>query len=409
MDIKKRFHNIREFLKGHQGFWYEEILNDYPHTLDNYPDKWIEDLNLLSFEDLWKIDAKIDFSPLEGELKTLILKINSLSIIPQVEGANENLPHKALLGMNQKKVHEVSRLAPYIGKLQKIHRFSQGFDIGGGKGHLARTLAHYFALPTICLDPDLDLIKAGQKLLKKISTPENAKEISFINKSLGTHIYNPDIVADENKLKLDNETLAIGLHTCGPLSLRLMERAKNLINIGCCYLKLNPESEINISKTSKEDPLTFSKYSLALASRGHGGISFIDFMNKWKVKSFRYSLHLLLYEKLGIKKFITVEGYPLKKYGEDFSEYALTKLSELNIKHSFDAADLNNFHQEWNPLVKKMFLANIIRWQFGRLLEVYILLDRAIYLQENGFSVEINEIFNESISPRNIAILALNN
>jgi hypothetical protein len=131
-------------------------------------------------------------------------------------------------------------------------------------------------------------------------------------------------------------------------------------------------------------------------------------MNKWKVKSFRYSLHLLLYEKLGIKKFITVEGHPLKKYGEDFSEYVFSKLTELGIKHNLAADYLNSFHQDWSPLVKKMFLANIIRWQFGRLLEVYILLDRAIYLQESGFKVEMAQLFNESISPRNIGILALN-
>jgi len=408
MDIKSRFSAIRDFLKSHQGFWYEEILNDYPHTLKNYPEEWLEALSGLSFEQLWKIDAKVDFSPLDGNLLSFVETIKEFTDLPKANVEENNFPQGALLGMSQKKIHEVSRLAPYIGELQGRNSFKKGLDIGGGKGHLARTLAHHFSLPTICIDSDLELIKAGQKLLKKIPSPGGAKEFSFINESFGTHIYNKEIQAEENEKHFGPETLAIGLHTCGPLSLRLMERAKSLINIGCCYLKLNPLTEVNISLEGKKDPLLFSKYSLALASRGHGGISFEDFMNKWKVKSFRYSLHLLLYEKMGIKKFITVEGYPLKKYGEDFSEYVFTKLEELGIDHKFDATYLNNFHRDLSPLVKKMFLANIIRWQFGRLLECYIILDRALYLQENMFRVEITEFFNENISPRNIGILALN-
>lgn len=407
MDYKKRFSEIRDLLKSYQALWYEEILNDYPHTLKNYPEGWVDQLSELTWEDRWQIDAKLDLSKLEGDLKVLVERIRELSSFPE-NITEKELPKEALLGMNQKKIHEVSRIAPYIGKLQKKHNFSRGFDIGGGKGHLARTLAHYFGLESICLDPDQDLIRAGKKLLVKLPVPSDAKSFSYLNNSLGSHIYNPDIKGLENEMLFDNDSLAIGLHTCGPLSLRLMERAKNLVNVGCCYLKLNPKTEVNVSRQALSDPLIFSKYSLALASRGHGGISYEDFMNKWKVKSFRYSLHLLLYEKLGIKKFITVEGYPLKKYGEDFSEYVFSKLTELGIKHNLDADYLNSFHQKWSPLVKKMFLANIIRWQFGRLLEVYILLDRAIYLQESGFKVEMAQLFNESISPRNIGILALN-
>ena len=49
---------------------------------------------------------------------------------------------------------------------------------------------------------------------------------------------------------------------------------------------------------------------------------------------------------------------------------------------------------------------NIIRWQFGRAIELWILLDRACYLQENKNEVIIGEYFDENISPRNIGIYA---
>jgi hypothetical protein len=54
-----------------------------------------------------------------------------------------------------------------------------------------------------------------------------------------------------------------------------------------------------------------------------------------------------------------------------------------------------------------MWLCNIIRWQLGRALEVYLLLDRCLYLEEQGFRVQIEQYFQETLSPRNIGILAI--
>jgi hypothetical protein len=50
-------------------------------------------------------------------------------------------------------------------------------------------------------------------------------------------------------------------------------------------------------------------------------------------------------------------------------------------------------------------MANIIRWQLGRVLELYLLLDRAIYIEERGMSVELKQFFDENLSPRNIGLL----
>jgi hypothetical protein len=37
----------------------------------------------------------------------------------------------------------------------------------------------------------------------------------------------------------------------------------------------------------------------------------------------------------------------------------------------------------------------------------HILLDRAIYLEEQGYEVRVEEFFDEELSPRNIGITAL--
>ena len=68
--------------------------------------------------------------------------------------------------------------------------------------------------------------------------------------------------------------------------------------------------------------------------------------------------------------------------------------------------------QEWfeqksiQEKIDEMFCMNIIRWQFGRAIELWILLDRACYLEEQGHKIKLGEYFDENISPRNIGIYA---
>ncbi len=82
------------------------------------------------------------------------------------------------------------------------------------------------------------------------------------------------------------------------------------------------------------------------------------------------------------------------------------KFSQHDINHTLSAEELDSYFQSKSiqDELNLLFRANIIRWQFGRLLELYILLDRAILLEENGLAPKIEQFFDHELSPRNIAI-----
>jgi hypothetical protein len=42
----------------------------------------------------------------------------------------------------------------------------------------------------------------------------------------------------------------------------------------------------------------------------------------------------------------------------------------------------------------------------ARVLEVYVLLDRAAYLEDKGFEVELGALFPATVSARNLALVA---
>jgi hypothetical protein len=86
-------------------------------------------------------------------------------------------------------------------------------------------------------------------------------------------------------------------------------------------------------------------------------------------------------------------------------------MKRLNIEHTDSDESLNNFFQDptRTRLIRRMILAGILRGIYGRPLELYLLIDRALYLEENGYTAKLVPYFDEELSPRNIGIQAIKN
>ena len=48
----------------------------------------------------------------------------------------------------------------------------------------------------------------------------------------------------------------------------------------------------------------------------------------------------------------------------------------------------------------------LVRHVFRRAIEVWLVLDRALYLQQQGYDVSVNTFCEKQLTPRNILILA---
>ena len=144
-----------------------------------------------------------------------------------------------------------------------------------------------------------------------------------------------------------------------------------------------------------------------MPSRAHTGLTYDAFLKKRQVKSFRYGLHLYLYKVLNIKTFKEVGESKFTDYQSGFENYANRKLEYLGVTPQ-ETSKLEEFftNKSTQELIKTMFFSNVIRWQFGRLIEKIVILDRCLFLEENGYKIKWGEVFNEQISPRNIGIYA---
>lgn len=404
MDYRQRLQEISEFLSPLTQIWQHEIMLRYPDPFSGYPQDWISELG--QFREPSEIIAleKKEVSHLihHPELLAFYQRIEELALV-------EKIPHfppmpdtkKLYLYMIPKKQHEIKRLAPFIKWYAEKNQAKKIIDIGGGIGLLAQTLANEFNLDVMTVDMDPVLQKTGSSRQK----PEG--RLKYMNLK----------VAGDNKSfneLLNSEVMTIGLHTCGDLALEQIKssaenKINSLINFGCCYQKLSPAGQ-NISRFAQNlsNKIFMSKFALTLSARAHRKMNEKDFNLKMKVKHYRYALHILLHDQYHQHTLVTLGNSPARLYNEEFATYTQEQLSRVQIPLKHTPEELNAFFEmpETQKMVWHMIVAGLIRNATGRLLELYLLLDRLIWLEEAGYQCQLKEFFDEETSPRNLGLMA---
>lgn len=409
MNFQKRFIELRDFLKPYQRIWQNEIMLLYPDPVADYPAEWVDDLvRFQDKKDVIRLEKKDVFDYITSPgLIAFYKRIKELEELPSMADYPP-MPEEPFtwLFMIPKKQHEIRKLAPHINHLYSKNKIDKIVDIGGGIGLLAQTLNNQYKHHVMSIDMDPILQKTGMNRHEK-----NAKDPS--NKVLYKNL---KVEAQgEFSEVLKERVMPIGLHTCGKLALDIIEtsaRAKvpALINFGCCYHTLDKAPELqNISRFAKDnEPLWMNKFALTLACRAHKKMDDKDYDLKLKVKLYRYAMHILLHDHYDIRELVTLGNSSPKLYDESFGTYALEQLKRISVtpRHSLD--ELNAIYNDPKliELILRMLAAGLIRNALGRPMELYLLLDRAIYLEEQGYKVSIEEFFDEELSPRNIGITA---
>lgn len=407
MNHQTRLKELHAFLLPYAKIWQNEIMLQYPHPTQDYPTGWITEMKRFNApSDHLKIERKEveDLLTNESTLE-LFRTLKKLTTLPRKENIIDLPGDKfTYLHMIPKKKYEIQTLAPLIHQTATEHKEPKALvDLGGGVGLLAQTLAREYGHSVLSLDGDAFFQSQGEKRIKKYIFPEGAgvifknlfitdQEESFLN-TLGAH------------------TLSIGLHTCGGLAVTQIkgsaQKKASLINMGCCYLKLKPQETL-LSQAAKESPLDMHLFALTLASRAHKRFTIEDIEYKKLVKQFRYTLHFLLYEEFGQKANLEIGNSPKSLYEKDFATYAKFHLEKQKLQLDWSTEKLNDYfaRPENLNLIHEMLCAGLIRDAFGKALEVYLLTDRALYLEEQGYKAELFEVFDEMISPRSIALIA---
>ncbi len=394
MNIEKRFCDITLFLRN-----YSELINTeplrYPNGIPKEIRPWVEQIKALTQNQRLELENELTCEEITNQgYKNFLSTIKDLTRLEKSKIIHFSIPTELGRKISAKKKHEISQIKNYLDQ-KDFHKI---IDIGSGAGHLSSILINDNNKEAICLDQEEKFQQIGLKKLERFS-PKTLERMTFKKRQINKN----------SALPIAKDSLLIGLHSCGDLSTDLIDlfissQKGSLLNYGCCYHKLSEDS-LHLSACAKEKTFNLTSVALNLAAKCYKKITIQDVEKRKKVKRFRYALHLLNSSLLS-EEFRAVGNGLKADYETDFSEYinkfapelfAMKKREELNA--FFKSTEVQN-------KIEDLLALGLIRVQIGRLIELYIILDRALYLKENGLDIELRETFDPILSPRNIALYA---
>ncbi|CEF61278.1 Protein RRNAD1 [Strongyloides ratti] len=330
------------------------------------------------------------------------------------------------------------------------HVFDKLFtvDCGAGIGHLSRILAYFFKDH---INIEVSTVEGNDKFVDQSIKLDQIFENKL--KYMGQEIPNfkiqriSKLVSDKNSLINENDSnknLILGLHTCGDFASTLIKHfslnsnATALVNVGCCYHKLNNGNDMeyrqiydnNIDSINENYnyPMSNEKNifpNLSYAARElacHGLKQFkeklntkVDLLSSFKINLFRAKLEYLIFSITNNKKYrhlgLRSVSYTDTLLFEEYIEKALIFHEE--IKDKINLFKNQNYENYKNMIdinindIWKIFILYVIRLSIAPMIEIVILLDRIIYLKEHGHNSYLIDLFDSSISPRCYAIVSL--
>lgn len=290
-------------------------------------------------------------------------------------------------------------------KLQQIHAFTQSLPVQdgagawldwcGGKGYLARHLAagqH----EVHCLEWQEQLCRDGQQECRKHGASVHFHQLDAFS-----------VAAEELLQQTDNW---VALHACGDLHTHLLRQVthaapQQLALSPCCYNKIQGDVYRPLSKAGQASRLGLRRADLGLAlqatvTAGARGKRLRDQSMAW-----RLAFDLMQREERGVDAYLPVSSSASKWLQLEFPAWCF-KVAEL--KHIQLPASIDWQQAEvagWLRLAQVRNL-ELVQALFRRPLELWLLLDQLVFLQEQGYEVQLGEFCPQQLTPRNLLLLA---
>ena len=278
------------------------------------------------------------------------------------------------------------------------HSFTQAqywLDWCAGKGHLGR----YLAWPDAnleCLEFNPQLISSGQAISRKYLLHAQHTLCNVMSAASATPLQRADAV--------------LALHACGDLHTHLVrqisvQQAQALALAPCCYNRTQAEFYQPLSTCGQASKLQLNRDDLGLPLTATVTATTRERRLRDQSMAWRLAFDLLQRELRGIDDYLPTPSLSTTWFNKPFAQWckdlaALKKLAAVP-EPNWQALEA----QGWQRLAQVRNL-ELVRGLFRRPLELWLLLDQALFLQEQGFSVELGEFCAAELTPRNLLLLA---
>lgn len=368
-----------------------------------------------------------------SNLKEFCLDFNEFKLKLEMWNCQDVESLKLKTFVTQKKSHEVNVLSNLVVAINYLNNTTHLVDIGDGKGYLSSFLALYYNIPVLGIDASvantdgaLKRVKMLEKDWKRKGLGNHDNSTSLFYKQVTKYI-TEDTDFDElirNTFLTNNSQLGlIGLHTCGNLGATCVKifnkslNTKTLCNVPCCYHLLTEEFESN---KSEEETYGFPLSSCLRALKFKLGRN-TRMLSSQSVDRIIYRKELqstsIFYRSI-FEVFLKEHSHCIKKKEvgrlrgtfSTFEEYAQRALQNIEADLNVGDEELKEFFKKYQNDEIQFKTFYLLRCMLAPVIESIILLDRLLFLVENGHHHSfLVKLFDPVISPRCYAVVSFKN
>lgn len=388
-DVEARFQALDAFLIEHQGLWKPRPFTHLHLPWETEHPALARWLRQRSLDDAEASHNHPHDLPAPAPFPQLAAQSRQLSAVDKLP--RHLLPtarHRLNVDVPGRKWEQIEAFGA---ALQFAQTPTHWLDWCAGKGHLGRRLLQDDQALT-CLEYDPALIAAGQAL-------------SDHHGLAVTHRLQ-DVMAD---VAISLEHTPVALHACGDLHVRLLRLAsaagcKQLALAPCCYNRINADTYQPLSHAGRASHLQLSRDDLGLPLSETVTAGKRVRWQRDTSMARRLGFDQLQRELRGCDQYLPTPSLPASWLDKPFADYCreLASLKGLSTGEQ-DWATLET--HGWQRLAEVRNL-ELLRGLFRRPLELWLVLDRALFLAEHGYRVEVGSFCEPALTPRNLMVLA---
>lgn len=389
-----RFMALDAFLIEHQALWKPRPFTHLQLPWEtSHPElaSWLRARSLEAAESAHHQPALLEHAP--EPFASLAARALSLSAVgPLPNHALEAASHRLNVDVPGRKWQQIEAFASRLSFARPTRHW---LDWCSGKGHLGRRLLQADQQLT-CLEYDPALILSGQALSQRHQLP-------------ALHIEQDVLAADTTSL-LDASHTPVALHACGDLHVRLIQLAsaagcKQMAIAPCCYNRIGLTHYRPVSSTAGQSALQLNLEDLSLPMSETVTAGARVRRQRDTSMARRLAFDLLQRQLRGIDEYLPTPSLPVSWLDKPFAEYChhLAALKELSTIGTQDWSAVEA--AGWRRLAQVRNL-ELVRGLFRRPLELWLVLDRALFLTEQGYTLRLGTFCETPLTPRNFLLLA---
>ncbi len=391
------FQTLTELLHKHQEFWRIEpfflAMNSDKHWSDTQPElsKWLVGMSSQEIEHF-----KHNHQSCSESLSKFIPDLDelcSLCALPELPQSELTLPRGLDKGVPGRKLNQITRMGQ---SCLQHHQGQEWLEWCAGKGYLGRILAHQTGHKVTSFEYQQTLCEAGQSEADKLG--------------LNMQFTQGDAFSDQAMSAMNSQQHAVALHACGDLHVTLLRHASHLklpaITISpCCYHLIQDEEYQPLSQAAQQSGLSLTRAELRipLQETVTGGTRVQR--HRQQEMSYRLGFDALCQQEGLIDHYMPVPSIKKSLLSEGFEAFCYWACGKKQLL--LPAVDVEKYARIGEQRFWTMEAYSLVQSAFRRPLEIWLLLDKALYLRENGYQVSISTFCDYQTTPRNCLLHAM--